>query len=296
MLSWWQWVTVVLLLVAATIYATLWALEDTFLLHPARCPQYVAFDPQFTEYFPLPSGGLVVRCKPSTTTTTTTTMTTEDQRAILCLHGNAGNLDGMAGIAQRLLELGYDVFLMEPLGYGICSRKNGRDVVPTTESLVQDLHEAWSVIPLTKRHDAILFGFSMGGGIICQFLNRTKIEDDQLPSQIALLNTYYDLPMLVNDIFPIPGVSLLMRTQWNALKGIQQYCLRTQNRPGNVLVVAAIDDELIPIKHAHLLHQSIQDTFTQRKIVILPNGGHNNSIETHAELWLSALLPSSFSK
>jgi uncharacterized protein len=286
MFTWWQWLTVVLVLVATTIYVTLWALEDTFLLHPSRCPTYLAFDPQTVQYHRLPSGGLVLHCSKADDPHV-------NKRVILCLHGNAGNLDGMAGMAQKLLELGYDVFLMEPLGYGICSQnKKGEPVRPTPESLVQDLNEAWLVIPAEKRSSAILLGFSMGGGVICQFLARTK---EEVPGQVALLNTYYDLPMLVNDVFPIPGVSMLMRTKWNATKGIQRYCTLTKERTmgGNVLIVAALDDNLIPVTHANLLYGSIQDTCTQRKLIILPNGGHNNSIETHFHLWLPSLIPSS---
>ena len=300
MLTWWQWLLMVVALVASTIYATLWMLEDTFLLHPSPCLAYLSFDPQTTEYIKLKTGGLLLHCTKTTNTT---------NRLILCLHGNAGNLDGMSGIAQRLLELGYDVYLMEPFGYGICSQSNSN---PTTESLVNDLREAWSKIPTAKRSDAILWGFSMGGGVICQFLkdnDNVLLNDDDLPAQIALLNTYYDLPMLVVDVFPIPGVSWLMRTQWNASQGIQNYCERTKRNNnnnnssggstnggnGNILIVAALDDELIPMKHAHLLHKCIHDTQTQRKLITLPNGGHNNSIETHFDIWLPALLPSTLS-
>lgn len=290
MLVWWQWLMMVVVLVATTIYATLWALEDTFLLHPSRCSQYLSFDPRTTQYHKLKSGGLLLHCQKN-----------QSGRAIMCLHGNAGNLDGMAGMAQRLLDLGYDVYLLEPRGYGICSlekssaaKDESNLINPTTDSLVQDLHEAWSTFPTEKRSSAILLGFSMGGGVICQFLEHTKVGSWELPAQIALLNTYYDLPMLVNDVFPIPGVSMLMRTKWNATKGIHAFCERTKYRPegpGNVLIVAALDDELIPIKHSHLLQKCIQDTHTQRQLITLPNGGHNNSIETHFNLWLPALLP-----
>lgn len=131
-----------------------------------------------------------------------------------------------------------------------------------------------------------MLGFSMGGGVICEFL---RLRDDQQPAQVVLLNTYYDLPLLVHDLVPIPGISQLMRTQWIADAGLQKYALR----PGNLLVVAAMDDELIPVKHSYMLLNAIQhSTNITKNHILLPFGGHNNSIETHFPLWIPLLLPS----
>jgi len=65
-------------------------------------------------------------------------------RAIICLHGNGGNADGMANMSRLLLERGYDVYVLEYAGYGMAayprepSSGNGADrkgVHPTTKSL-----------------------------------------------------------------------------------------------------------------------------------------------------------------
>ena len=62
---------------------------------------------------------------------------------MLCLHGNAGNLDGMSNMARTMIGQGYDVYLLEYAGYGICHTHQ-----PSTDRLVKDLqdgimHYAW---------------------------------------------------------------------------------------------------------------------------------------------------------
>lgn len=280
-MRWLYYWVVLLLLVVAAIYATLWSLEDTMLLHPAVCRSYLSYDPSSIKLIPLRSGGLLMHCHRNQDLT--------GSKPILCLHGNAGNLDGMANLSRLLLDRSYDVYLLEPAGYGVCGlNANGCRVKPTTEGLVTDLQEAWEHIP--QKSEAILWGFSMGGGIICQFLKTA--DADSLPAQVCLINTYFDLPMLVRDIFPLPGVSSVMKTNWNASNGLERYCSAKRASGGaNVLIIAALDDELIPIKHAHLLLKSITDDCTKRELVVLPNGQHNNSVETHTNLWLPSLLP-----
>lgn len=282
MIRWWYFVLVVVALIVASVYAALYTLEDTFLLHPSRCLEYLAYNPVTTRRTRLSGGGLVLHCQidplPSS-------------RAIMCLHGNGGNLDGMANLAQHLFQQGYDVYLLENAGYGICYQtEQGARLSPTTNSLKRDLLEGWQVIPPEKRSDAILMGFSMGGGNICQFLASDQVSLSDFPAQVALLNTYYDLPLLVNDVFPVPGVSKLMHTKWNAKAGIERFCSQHPSGLANVLVVYAQDDELIKPKHAQLIHQSVPEPHL-KELVTLPNGGHNNSIEKHIQLWLPHLLP-----
>jgi len=285
MIQWWYYAVVIVALIVTAIYATLYTLEDSFLLHPAPTKEYIAFNQSQIKETRLPAGGLVLHLLDDDVD--------PKGRAIMCLHGNAGNLDGMANTAYTLSNRGYDVYLLEYAGYGKCAYFNQKRLKPTKNSLVTDLHQGWEIIPEKKRRSAILLGFSMGGGTICQFLSTAKTND--LPAQVALMNTYYDLPLLVKDVFPIPGIPELMHTQWNAKNGLNRYRVFTKDRsdgPGNILIVAAADDQLIPIKHAHLLIQSIQDSYTRRELVILPDGGHNSSIERHFNLWLNALVHS----
>lgn len=302
-------------LILSAIYATLVTLEDSFLLHPAPCLDYFAFDKSCTEFIPLPSGGLVLHCKQrANNTPRTLDKRPTVGRSIMCLHGNGGNIDGMGNLARMLLDHGYDVYVLEYAGYGMMNsdsvtsretktngwpqpnRLNNQDglVLPTSRSLVRDLIEGWNVLPLSKRRDAILFGCSMGGGAINQFLQSSHVTDADLPAQVVLVNTFFDLPQLVSQIFPIPLVSSLMRTRWNASPGLERYCAATKDRPdgaGNVLIVATLDDELIPLDHSNQMFQSIKDSWTKRETIFLPNGGHNNSVEQHAGLWLAGLVP-----
>lgn len=272
-----------LALVVSAFYATLWSLEDKILLHPTLCSRYPAFNPETCTQIPLKSGGLLMHCKSKSLASVS--------RVIMCLHGNAGNLNGMAPLAAMLLARGYDVYLLEPMGYGICTTKKS-DILdsssPKPWTLVRDLHEAWDTIDPAKRSNAILWGFSMGGGTICQMLQ--TIEPSSMPAQIVLLNTFYDLPMLVESIVPLPGVATLMSTAWNAEPGLSRYCEKKADG-ANVVIVAAQDDQLIPIAHSHLIHKSVKDKCTS-KLVILPNGQHNYSIDTHASIWITSLLPS----
>jgi dienelactone hydrolase len=281
-MRWWSWWTCAILLLGAIvccIYACLITLEDRFLLHPLLCSEYVAFSTATTQTIHLPRGGLVLRCAAAAAGSFTA-------RPILLLHGNAGNLNGMADVSRKLVNDGYDVYLLEYRGFGTLGKKGWQ---PSPTTLIEDLEDAWRVIPSQLRSSAILMGFSIGGGVVTQYLKRTRLAPRDLPAQVVLANTFYDLPMLVRDVFPVPFVASLMRTKWNATDGLVKYCTN-QGDGGNVLLLATVDDELIPLKHSNQMLETLPAVCYKRKLLLMPSGGHTMGIDANTDLWIPELL------
>lgn len=215
-------------------------------------------------------------------------------RAALFCHGNAGSLDGGAPIAAGLAARGYDVHLLEYAGFGMANRvgplgtagavpgATGGDAPrPSPATLLRDLREAWRELP--DRSSAVLIGFSMGGGCVCQLLS--ELEDGDLPEQTVILNSFFSLPRLVQDILPVSVLGPLMRTRWDATDGLRRL------RGRRLLVVAAPDDELVPFRHSELLVQAAREAGAHAELLALPGGGHVDAPAVHAARWLDALVP-----
>jgi alpha-beta hydrolase superfamily lysophospholipase len=284
------WALLWVLALALCLLCVVQACEDRLLLHPAGCARYRFYAGR--ERVPLPGGGQLIRL-PSEM---------PDARAVLCLHGNGGNADGLAFIAAALADRGYEVLVLENRGYGECARRSGTAAPPTMAGFAQDLLEAWRWLGQKRRASAILLGVSLGGGSIGQLLAHDEVTAEDMPEQVVLINTFADLPTVVRDVVPVlgPAFAALMRAQWDTRPGLKRYCRlvagRAHHAPGNILVVGTADDALTPLKHSIALVGADAPAQTRRLFAVLPNGGHNAAIERHAALWLPLLLPPSACK
>jgi hypothetical protein len=263
----WEYFLVAIATLFAAVHILALTQENKLLLIPVRKTKYDKFIPQENCIFlPLKTGGLLVqmnlKCDPN-------------KRSLLFCHGNSGNIDGFFALAESLKDQ-YNFFFLEYAGYGICHTLKE----PTGKSLLLDLTEAWSLIP--EPQEAILVGFSMGGGCICQFL--AKAEESVMPKQIMLINSYYSLPQLVQELLPVSLLGHLMSTQWHSETGLRKY------KNGHLVVVATQDDELIPLRHSEQMVLIAKETGVPTQHILLANGGHNGSIFFHLPVWKAALI------
>jgi predicted esterase len=243
------------------------------------------------------------------------------RRHVMLLHGNAGDADGMFPLATLLTEMGYRVHVLEYAGYGeawnnvprLASRHDlpsslgsslgsslaapsssganhdrggsGR-LAPEPRTLIDDLADGWREIPSRERASAILLGFSIGGGAVLQGLASSNVlPTNDLPAQIVVFNTFFDLPALASAIVasafvPIPGLSYLVHTRWNASDGLKRYA-RDRAQLGQVahlLIISTANDELMPRSHAEQLQVVATQTGAATVHIVLPDGGHNNAL------------------
>ncbi len=288
--AWLRWLILIGLSLAVTLHVMALANENRLLLHPERCRQYAHFTSETSETKMLEGGGLLVRLFPPAKEEDSPPM--EFRRPILFCHGNAGNIDNIAPLANGLLILGYDVHVLEYAGFGTANPCHSETepsasppsdpFIPSPATMVRDLKNAWHLMP--NKSDAILIGFSMGGGTIFQVM--AELPQAEMPAQIVVANTYFSLPQLVQEIVRIGVLGTLMRTQWTAETGLSRY-----RRDGQLLVIGTADDELIPFRHSELIRDCALKHHLNVQHLVLPGGGHVNSIFFHTGLWYGELLP-----
>jgi uncharacterized protein len=102
-------------------------------------------------------------------------------RTVLYFHGNAGHIDDYWERAARLYGLGFDVLIVDYRGFG---KSEGH---PSETGLYEDGDAAWS--HLTEAMgvapgNAIVYGYSLGGGVACEVALRHR------PGALVLESTF----------------------------------------------------------------------------------------------------------
>lgn len=171
----------------------------------------------------------------------------------LMLHGNAGQA------SDRLYAVpcfsGKDsVFIMEYPGYG------SREGTPSKESFNQAAREAYLFLRETYPDIPVcVAGESIGSGPAA-FLSTLAGP----PDKIVLVVPFDRLASVAEEHFPAVLVRLMLKDNWDnivALKGFK----------GPIDIFGAEDDEVIPVRHAKTLAESVPGS----RLVII-DGGHND--------------------
>jgi pimeloyl-ACP methyl ester carboxylesterase len=290
----WYWLVLMMGAIVVALHGCLLALEDRLLMQPDRCRDYMFYPPRpESRWHRLPSGGLVVTLDRSNSSSSGDDESGEGREVLFC-HGNKGNLDSFEGMARRLTDRGYRVRLLEYGGFGAAPFQG----TPSGESVVQDTKEAWELC-IRDPTRAILVGFSLGGGAATQLLN--ALPESRMPAQVVLINTFFSLPQLVREKFPLSNLLVeIIKTRWCAAPGLARFAAHHASRRSKdrgwarTVVVATDDDALMHPRHAHQLHAAALPLATPEaaELIWLPSGGHGNGPAIHWPLWTHALAPS----
>lgn len=179
---------------------------------------------------------------------------------ILFFHGNAGAAQYRAPYARRMLGFGYRVVLQEYPGFG--ARPGTASMANALESAVEDAlaaREKWT-------GPIYLMGESLGAGMAAQIAHRFP----ERFAGVALFTPWESLSRLVNEKFNGFPMSILLRVRLDTRKALEAY-------PGNVVIVGAERDTLIPVDHARALADS------RTRYIELKGAGHND--------WFDAMTP-----
>jgi predicted esterase len=222
------------------------------------------------DWIALKSGGGVMHCTP---------LAQSNARRLLFLHGNTGDLDLYDAALRKCAEEGYDIYAIEYAGFGIAAQRNGKTKTPDSESVLNDVMEAWSVLGNER---AIIMGFSIGAAILCQVYDKLR----PMPAQLVFLNGFHSTPGLVASKFGDTASAIigpLMANQWQT-RPPQYY----RNR---VLIVYTMDDEVVTPQQGMQLCRIFSALHPD--CVALPSGGHRYSTINHIDVWATPqhLLP-----
>ena len=180
-------------------------------------------------------------------------------RAILFLHGNAGNASHRLPNAARLAELRADVLVLDYRGYGL---SEGR---PAEAGLYADARAALTWLRDERgfpEQRIVLFGRSLGGAVA------VDLAQDRALGGVILESTFASGAAVANEIFPLP-LGWLVRARWNSSEKIA----RTR---APLLFIHGEQDRIIPIALGRRLYEAAPEP---KSFEALPRAGHNDTVE-----------------
>ena len=161
----------------------------------------------------------------------------EEDRAILFLHGNSGNLSTRVETLKLYASTGLSVLAIDYRGYG---RSGGH---PSESGIFTDALAAWQWLTGPAGYSPrriLVIGRSLGGPVAAWLAARTG------PGALSLESTFSSMPELAQKLYPLLPVRILCRFHLDT-----RGHLAKTGCP--VLVVHSPEDELIPIVHARRL-------------------------------------------
>lgn len=175
---------------------------------------------------------------------------------VIVFHGNAGTAADREYYLRTMASMGYRVILSEYPGYGQRPGELGE------KSFVQDAQSTIRLVAEKYGKPIFLLGESLGCGVVA-----LAVKDISIPIKGVILITPWDtLQAVAKSHYPFLPVGLFMIDRYDSVENLKPYM-------GRVAVVGAERDEILPIKHAHALYESLTD---KKKMWIIKGAGHND--------------------
>lgn len=192
------------------------------------------------------------------------------QGTVVVFHGNAGAAYHRDFYAEALSRHGLRVILAEYPGYG------GRSGRPSEEALVHDALETIGLVHRQFGDPLYLWGESLGCGVVAGALKATDIP---IPG-VVLFTPWDSLPALAQRHYPILPARWLIRDRYDNVGNLRNY-------EGNVAVVLAGRDEVVPVEHGQRLYESI---VTKKKLWLFEGASHNAMPVSPEQSWWSEVV------
>ena len=188
----------------------------------------------------------------------------------IIFHGNAGAAYHRDFYVKALSPLGLRVILAEYPGYG------GRAGQPSEELLVKD---ALETIQLTYRQygePLLVWGESLGSGVVSSAVSQTDIPLKGL----VLFLPWDSLASLAQTHYWYFPARWLILDKYNNIDNLQPF-------EGNVAVILAENDEVVPIQHGQKLYDSMT---TKKKLWLFAKATHNQMPVTAELQWWKEVI------
>lgn len=178
----------------------------------------------------------------------------------LFCHGNKGNLTVSAPIIPHLLKAGLSILFFDYRGYGRSSGSPSIRGILTDALAAARAHDRLRA----KKLPSILYGFSLGGAVAGQLINRHRFDGLILQSAFTSL---MDMTRLMHPRLPM---HLLAGKLFDTLSVVRKL-------KAPLLVLHGAEDEVAPAWMAHKLHDSCPHD--SRSIHIIEGGLHRDIYE-----------------
>lgn len=175
----------------------------------------------------------------------------------IVFHGNAGTAVDRAFYVKPLGALGYRVILAEYPGYG------GRKGTPGEKAFVADARETVRLAIEQYGGPVYLLGESLGGGVAAAVVRDESLKIDG----IVLITPWDSLLAVARSTYPLLPVRLLLKDRYDNIGNLGEF-------RGRIAVVGAERDEIVPLRHAADLYDSISGS--ARMMRVIKGAGHND--------------------
>jgi len=190
-------------------------------------------------------------------------------RALLYLHGNAGNISHRYGIIESFASLPAGVLALDYRGYG---RSEG---APSEEGLYRDARAAWDYLTKTRGvppNRVVIYGESLGGAVAVDLASRVQ------PCALIVQSGFTSIADMAAEVMPfVPR--FIIRTKMNSLEKIAR-------ARAPVLVVHGTADEVVPYKLGHKLYEAAPEP---KRFHEIKGASHNLTHDVGGAAYLNAL-------
>nr|WP_297912783.1 alpha/beta fold hydrolase [uncultured Allomuricauda sp.] len=175
---------------------------------------------------------------------------------ILYFHGNAGDLSRWGTIADRFVDFGYEVLVMDYRGYGKSTGKMSEENLYADAQLF--FNHAAGLHPQEK---IIVYGRSLGASIATHLASRNKTK------KLILETPFYNLADVAQDRFPFLPVKSLLRYKMASNEFVKKV-------EAPIRIFHGTADRVVAYESGKKLYGNI--TVSDKKMYTIENGAHNN--------------------
>lgn len=193
----------------------------------------------------------------------------EQAPAILHVHGNAGNISSHQSFSDFLTLRGFHVLIFDYRNYG--RSDPGRTRRP---QLLADTRAALDALLARPEVDPDRVGV-LGVSLGTAFALETAAADTRVRA-VATVSAFSGWQSIASDILPIVG-PLLIRPGVDATTAAP----RLADRP--LLIMHGERDEIIPLRHAAIIHAAAIQAGVPAELWTHPRGDHNSFLQTVPE-------------
>jgi uncharacterized protein len=189
------------------------------------------------------------------------------QGTIVLFHGNGGTALDRTFYIQPLSSLGFRVILAEYPRYG------GRPGKVGEKSFVADGLETVRLAFEQYGEPIYLLGESLGCGVAAAVASKASVKI----AGIILITPWDTLAGVAKSLFPFLPVQFLLTDKYDSIGNLKTFM-------GKIAVIGAERDEILPIKHAHNLYNSLPEG--KKRMWIVQGAGHNDwPMYADASMW-----------
>ncbi len=191
---------------------------------------------------------------------------------IVFYHGNAGRACDRLFLAPHLTRHGYAVLFVEYSGYG------ERGIQPTKKRILTNVSDAVTFVAERGYRNTVVVGESLGDGPATYHTRLASI------SRVVLIAPYTSLADVASHHYPFFPVRILLRDNFAPAEWLADY-------KGNVVLIVAEHDEIIPVRLAERLRDKLSSATIRFELIAEEN---HNSLYTSPDFYRAlsdALLP-----